>query len=168
MSSDISQPAPLVRSESCNRLSICHGVLAGYPQNIEQLAVCSPVPKSTQKRKGGKSNSIRPWFLTWWYRIRRSVFRNQPKPPAATLSSPPSFPDASYRTWKIIGGHTAESRSLPIGSAFLAFSAGTMVTSGALPQQHAVARPSFRCANLRWTVRSNAGHPAKPPPIFVE
>src|SRR6266852_698103 len=65
---------------------------------------------------------------------------------------------------KVVRQHAREWGISPDRVGFMGFSAGAMVTSGALLQQDAAARPTFAapiefcCTHLWWTVGSDASH----------
>ncbi|HEX4965361.1 MAG TPA: alpha/beta hydrolase [Thermoanaerobaculia bacterium] len=68
---------------------------------------------------------------------------------------------------KVVRQHAAEWRLSPGRIGFMGFSAGTMVTSGALLQKDAAARPSFAAMIYGGPFGVMPAIPAKLPPMFL-
>ena len=113
-----------------------------------------------------EGNDVAPWFqdkgIAAFVLKYRMMKKRQENIPQINMDEAGKYGIADgIQALKVVRQHAAE-------WGIMGFSAGAMVTSGALLQQDAAARPNFAAPiYLWWTVRSDASHSGKTAAHFL-
>jgi len=120
-----------------------------------------------------EGNDVAPWFqdkgIAAFVRKYRMMKKRQEGIPQINMDEAGKYGIADgIQALKVVRQHAAEWGISPDRIGFMGFSAGAMVTSGALLQRDAAARPNFAAPiYLWWTVRSDASHSGKTAAHFL-